>query len=302
MVFSTPTQRESSVSIAAYYPLIMLLFFASTASFAVWSGAYFLGITPKMEHIITWWFIVFGVYGVNRYTDIEDYLNDSTKRDFFMERKKYLFLAVSLLSASVLWLLAVGSLTIYHILCIYAGIAYSVPLFPWITPHLELRWVRLKEITFIKSFLVSLIIGTSFFAFYFMDKNIQVSRVEVLTLMIGSSLSMFINTVFCDIRDFVGDKASGVRTIPVVMNIRNTIIYFIVAPSIVWLLILFVLTVFSLISTPIFLFLLAILLYPVVYFGLYSTKKTPDKVTFLIADACVPVFAVGLVVLRVFVY
>lgn len=138
--------------------------FCVTAAFAMGSGAFLLGITPKIEYIITWWCIVFSVYGINRYTDNEDCFNDKAKRDFFAGRKRYLYFSIAILAASLFWLLATASLTLYHVVCIYAGIAYSVPLFPWVTKKIQLRWFRLKEIPFVKSFLVSSISGTSFFA------------------------------------------------------------------------------------------------------------------------------------------
>jgi 4-hydroxybenzoate polyprenyltransferase len=284
---------------ARYFPLMVLVFFASTASFAMWSGAFLLGIEPQMEYIITWWCIVFSVYGINRYTDIEDYLNDSAKRDFFVGRKKYLYFSVAILSGSLLWLLATGSLTLYHVLCVYAGIAYSVPLFPWITKKLQLRWVRLKEIPLVKSLLVSGIIGTSFFALYFMDKNIVVSKLEVTVLMVGSTLSMFINTVFCDIRDIVGDKAAGIKTLPVLLNAKKTIIYCLVFPSMVWVLTLTAFYSFSLISIPVLVFLIGITFYPAIYIGLYYKKTVPNRIIFIIADSCVLVFAIGLIALKI---
>jgi len=289
---------SSTCTIAEHLPLLMLIFFASTASFGMWAGSFFMGITPKIEHIMTWWLIVFGVYGINRYTDIEDYLNDLNKREFFIAQKNYLYLAILSLVISIFWLVAAGSLTLYHIICIYAGIAYSVPLFPWFSKTLKIKWIRLKEITFIKSILVSLIIGTSFFALYVMDKHVMINRVEIITLMIGSSLSMFINTIFCDIRDIVGDKAVGIKTIPVTMNIRNTIIYFILFPSILWFFLLVILFVFSCITFATFIFLLLIAAYPVLYIGLYFSKLIPENIISLIADSCVPVFATGLVFVR----
>jgi 4-hydroxybenzoate polyprenyltransferase len=280
------------------FPLLMLLYFASTAAFAVWTGAFFLGIVPNAGSIITWWCIVFAVYGINRYTDIEDYLNDSAKREFFVDRKKYLYFSIIILSGSLLWLLTTGSLTLYHVLCVYTGIAYSVPLFPWITGKTQLRWFRLKEVPFVKSFLVSFIMGTSIFALYFMDKNISVSRVELTVLMIGSMLSMFINTVFCDIRDIIGDKAVGIKTIPVLLTVQKTVAYCIAVPSAVWFLSLVILFSLSLISLPVLVFLIGIVLYPLLYLSLYYKKILPDRINFLIADSCVLVFSLGLIALK----
>lgn len=288
----------STDRISRYFPLLILFFFASTAAFAIWTGAFVLGISPKVEYIVTWWCIVFGVYGINRYTDIEDYLNDSAKREFFIGRKKYLYFSVAILAASLFWLLATGSLTLYHVVCIYAGIAYSVPLFPGVTKKFQLRWFRLKEIPFVKSLLVSFIIGTSFFALYFMEGNIAVSRLELIALMIGSILSMFINTVFCDIRDIVGDKAAGIKTIPVLLSAKKTIIYCLVVPSVVWFVFLIVFYSLSLISVPMLVFLVAVELYPVLYMWLYFKKMLPERIIFLIADSCVLVFAFGLIVLK----
>lgn len=298
MAVTALSSVSSANRISRYFPLMLLFFFASTAAFAVWSGGFLLGINPKVEYIITWWCIVFGVYGINRYTDIEDYLNDSAKRDFFIGRKKYLYFSVAILSASLFWLLATASLTLYHVVCIYSGIAYSVPLFPWVTKKIQLRWFRLKEIPFVKSFLVSSIIGTSFFALYFMDRNIAVSKLELTALMIGSILSMFINTVFCDIRDMIGDKAAGIKTIPVLLNTKATILYCMVAPSALWFVSLLFLCSLSLISVPVLLFLSGIAVYPVLYIGFYYKKILPDRITFLIADSCVFVFAIGLIVLK----
>ena len=278
-----------------FFPLVMLFFFSTTASLAVWAGAFFMGISPRVEHVITWAFIVFGVYGINRYTDIEDFINDPRTRLFFLSRKKYLYLALFLLFASVLWLLASNTFTLYHLLCIYAGIAYSVPLFPWIAKPFSIKWVRLKDITFVKSMLVSLIIGS-----YFMNKNIHVSRVTVIVLMIGSIFSLFVNTIFCDIRDVTGDKAAGIRTIPAVLNVRKTVQRFIIAPSSIWLITLITLFSLSIIRAATLIFLLFFIFFPAVYLGFYFNKTISERLSSIVADACVPLYAIGLIVLKAF--
>lgn len=283
---------------AKYYPLMILLFISSMASFALWSGAFLLGIQPKIEYLITTWGIVFGVYGINRYTDIEDYKNDSKKMKFFIDRKKYLYLSFILLFGSILWLLVAGSLQVFHVLCLYAGIAYSFPIFPLITKKFGIQWLRLKEITFVKSLLVAFLFGSSFFALYLNESNIVVTRIELTALLVASILSVFINTVFCDIRDVVGDKAAGVKTIPVLLNSKRTIIYCIAIPSAVWLSAIAILYSLSLIALPIMVFLICTMFYPAFYIGLYYIKILPERITFVIADSCLLVFAIGLIVLK----
>lgn len=280
-----------------YFHLAMLFFFAVTASFAVWSGAFFMGVTPRVEHIITWCFIVYAVYGINRYTDVEDYLNDSEKRSFFLDHKKYLYLAVSLLVISTLWLLISGLLTAYHIICTYAGIAYSIPIFPGISGKYTVKWVRLKEIPVVKNLLVSLILGTSFFAIYIFDSKIE-NYPDIIALIVGSSLTAFFNTLFCDVRDAVGDKAAGIKTIPTIYGIKQTIRKGIFLPSILWSTLLIVLLLNSILSLSIAVFLLLMAAYPVLYIYLYKLKFS-NKITFFVADACIPIYAIGLIILKI---
>lgn len=281
-----------------YFPLMVLLFIASTASFTLWSGAFLLGIHPKMVYLITTWCIVFGIYGINRYTDIEDYINDSGKREFFIGRRKYLYLSFTILFGSVLWLLAAGSLQLFHVLCLYTGIAYSFPIFPRVTKKIRIQWQRLKEIPFVKSVLVAFLFGSSFFALYFRESAISITRIELTTLMFASVLSVFINTVFCDIRDIVGDKAAGVKTIPVLLNSKRTIIYCITLPGLIWLATAIALYSLSFISLPIMGFIICVIAYPAFYMGIYYAKVLPDRITFLIADSCLLVFGIGLIVLK----
>lgn len=284
--------------VAQYFPVLILLYIASIASFTLWAGAFVLGIHPKIEYLITTACFVFGIYGINSYTDVEDFKNDSKKREFFIGRKKYLYISFAILFGSVLWLLAAGSLQLFHVLCLYSGIAYSFPVFPRITKKRGIQWLRLKEITYTKSLLVAILFGSSFFALYFRESAISITRLELSALMIASVFSVFINTVFCDIRDIVGDKAAGVKTIPVVLNAKRTLVYCITVPSAIWFATTMVLYSLSVISSPVLVFLICTMAFPAFYIGLYYIKILPDRITFLIADSCLLVFGLGLIVLK----
>ncbi len=298
----TKSLRLNSVRqglLSEYFPLFMLLFFSVTAATAPLSGAVFLGLAPNLGLILTWGFIVFGVYGINRYTDIEDHLNDTGKRDFFLANRFYFYLSVCFLAVSAIWLLVTGLITIYHVLSVYGGIAYSVPLFPWIAGKGKIRWLRLKEVPFLKSLLVSGIMGTSFFAFYLKESFSNIRAAEIILLMVAGSLSLFVNTVFCDIRDVVGDKAANIRTIPVLLGLKGTFLGCILFPSTILLIIAGLFHVLSLVSAPVAVLLYCTIGYPALYIYLYYKERFPRNLTFLIADSCVPLFALGLIIIGI---
>ncbi len=284
---------------SVFHPLGELVYLSIIATLTLFCGAVYLQCKIDLILILTFPFIVFGIYTINRYTDVEDILNDPDKRNYFDKNYLWLFISIFLFSLSIFVLLVTRKLTVYHLLLILAGVTYSVRIIPWVSKSGNAAFKRLKDIPFAKSSVVSIFLGSSFFLIYWqLYPDFIQNRTQVLLITFSFILGIFINTNFADLRDYIGDKAAGIPTIPVIIGKRNTYIFAMIIPGSLWLLVSGYLFYTYVISLEIFFFFILNLLYPVFYISLYHISKFPKKLVEPIADACVLVYALGLVVLR----
>lgn len=183
---------------------------------------YLQGISPSLPIIVVLAGVVFSVYNLNRKTDeAEDALNHGKRFEVTSRLEKPLFIAALLSYAIVLVIAAMSgpATVLVALIPLISGIFYSVPLLPrtW-------HYRRLKEIPAIKNIVVAGAWGLSF------------SLVPVF--MTGSSPSLVTGVVFLfifawtvigsvlpDIRDRDGDAATGVKTIPVILGVRETRVF-----------------------------------------------------------------------------
>ncbi len=282
------------------FPFFSLLFFGITSAMGLLSTSIFLGVPIDPLLTASFGAIVFCVYGINRYTDIEDMLNDPEKRVYFNHNRYLLPSIIALLSLTLLGLYMSGKLMPFHFFITGIGAAYSIPLIPIWTSTKKFKRVRLKDLTFAKSLTVSVTLGSSFFIINWLAHPSEIGR-PLLTLltMFSGMLVIYVNTNFCDIRDVVGDRAEAIPTIPVRYGVRKTILYTALMPTIIWLSVVAVLWFFQLISSSLVLFYVFNAAYPGVYFLLYFSQRLGKKTTTVIADLSVFFFCIGLLLLRV---
>lgn len=279
-------------------PVFVLCYLSAIATFAFICGAVYLGCPIDYHLILTSFVIVFSVYAINRFTDKEDIINDLNKRLFFDKNPIILVISIALLIVSVFTLMLFNKLTLFHILIIASGIAYSYKVIPAITKNRVVHFLRIKDIIFAKSVIVSIIWGASFFAISWTIYPTYIKDpTEIIIFIISCTIATFVNTNFADIRDYSGDSAFNIPTLPVHFGIKNTYIYAMIIPSLLWFIVVITLSLMGLIRMQALMFLLINLFFPLVYILGYTTKSISEKLIEPCADAYIGVYALGLLVL-----
>lgn len=279
-------------------PVLSMMFLPSAAILVSASATLYMGAPLDPIVLITAWAIVFGIYGLNRFTDVEDMVNNPEKRIFFKSHPGILITAVATMVISTLLLLFTHRFTIVHFFMLFVGTAYSLRIIPILDKKGRIIFKRLKEIPFLKSGTVAVIWGISFFMINLaLYPHLQSNNFEIVLLMISFTLVTFVNTNFLDIPDLIGDRATGIPTVPARYGIKNTIIYTVLLPSLLWLGIILYFFCAGTISNTITIFLLVNVLFPVFYIGCYFSNFLPQKTIGIAADSCAFVFSIGLLCL-----
>ena len=280
-----------------FEPLIILLFLAFVSASGLVSAAVFMGNPIDWVLVFSFACITFAIYCVNRYTDREDAINKKDHSSFFLKFEIILWISVILLVFSSALLLLSKKLTWYHVFITVVGLAYSVKIVPCVKDD-QFLWTRLKDICIVKSVVVALIWGTSFFLINWCVYPEYVKHTLNLFMLMGNfSVATFTATVFTDIRDTEGDRIANVPTIPARFGITNTFKYAIVLPSLIFGLLSLILTYYHLLSIPMLCFFLINLCYPVVYVKIYYSGKCPLGLVEPLVDTCFVIFSLGLVLL-----
>jgi 4-hydroxybenzoate polyprenyltransferase len=243
---------------------------------------------------------VFGIYVINRFTDIEDIINNPEKRLFFTQHSFLLPFAIILISGSTLLLLVSGKFTLFHLILIICGITYSVKLIPYFSKNKTIRYIRIKDIPYAKTLVLSLLWGNAFFVINWLVYPASVTDPSLLVLIIISwTIQIIMNTLFSDIRDCRGDKAVGVRTIPVVLGIKRTYVYFFILPGVLWFFTIIYLLLTHTIPLGLGILFFALLFYPLVYVAAFYAKRFPKTYVDFLIESDIIILSVGLIVLSV---
>lgn len=204
----------------AFYFLIYSSIYLSIA------GAAMVYISCTMQHIpcspsllAIMFLATFSVYNINRKTDEkEDAINHSDRYSFTSRYGKVLFT-----SAILTYILAIALALCYGVktalisaIPLICGILYSIA---WLPKKFKYR--RLKEIPFVKNLVVAFAWASTpaLLPVYSSSSN---AAIATLVVIIFFFTLVFINSVIFDLRDTEGDAASGVKTIPVLLGLSNT--------------------------------------------------------------------------------
>jgi len=178
-----------------------------------------LGLPHYLGAYIICFLMIFAMYNMNRYSDInEDIVTHPNRYSFTMKYRKYIELSAIL---AVLISLIIGylrnlSIVFIILLPLVLAILYS---FRWIPKNL-FRYQRLKDVPLVKNILIAFcwaIIVWVVIAYSWSEFNIAAISVAIIIFT-----RFFINTVMFDIRDTHGDKKHGTHTLPVLIGVKNT--------------------------------------------------------------------------------
>lgn len=190
----------------------------ATAFFITFIGHLLLGLKPNLQICSAAFLLCFSVYSLNKLTDVDEDAINMPERGGFLAGKRRLVLYTSLgahiLSILLIFLvkpLAVPILFVPHAV----NAIYGTKLIPGVP--------RLKDIPVVKSMSVALSWGllTTFLSAIDM---VVISWKLIALVFYFVMVKMFINTVLYDIRDVGGDRETGIRTMPVILGTRNTVV------------------------------------------------------------------------------
>ncbi len=195
------------------------LFLGTAAAGMAYTSCFIQGI-PCTSHIaVVMFLIVFSVYNLNRKTDeAEDALNHERRFRFTKKFERHLFIAALGAYLLALIIAASHSPAAFCVVTIplVSGILYSVPVLP--------KWCgyrRLKEIPVMKNIVVS---AAWALAFSLVPVYLGTSAPGAGSLIVLLFIFCwtFVGSVLPDIRDRVGDSATGVATIPVLVGVARS--------------------------------------------------------------------------------
>ncbi len=215
-----------------------LAFMISTSLFLAFSGVFKLylsfvlyGIEPQWNLLLTTFFLVFSVYGLNKLTDLgEDEINNPERVGYIKRIAKALKYAIilSLILAIVLSALTSLWAILVVLFPIVSGALYSIRISP--------KYPRLKDITGVKNLIIATTWanGTTFLP-YLVVGGVSLSKVALIYYFFF--MKSMINTILFDLRDIEGDSANGIKTIPVKLGFKKSKVLLIALNStfILWL-------------------------------------------------------------------
>ncbi|EGQ43806.1 MAG: 4-hydroxybenzoate polyprenyltransferase related protein [Candidatus Nanosalina sp. J07AB43] len=158
----------------------------------------------------------FGVYAMNRKSDIEE---DEANLEFGgpdLAEKTYKVGIISLF-LSIITALMMGT-KIFAVTIAFISIlsAYSFRLFPS-----SFRYRRLKEIPLVKNMVVGFSLGLLWISGGVSSLSGSSPNL-VLGIFLFLSIRVFIGSVIPDIRDIEGDRKAGITTLPVALGVDRT--------------------------------------------------------------------------------
>lgn len=192
------------------------LFLAISGTFKLYLSFMLYGTEPRVNLLLTTFFLVFSVYGINKLTDLkEDEINNP-------ERVKYIKKVVGIFKYSILlsFILAIilSALTSFWAIFvvmfpIFSGVLYSIRVSP--------RYPRLKDITGVKNLIIALTWanGTTFLPYLTLT---HVDGLKVALIYYFFFMKSIINTMLFDLRDIEGDRANGIKTVPVKLGFEKS--------------------------------------------------------------------------------
>lgn len=206
---------------------IQKLFFTITVSsifigiagfFLVYLGFFFLGLNPCILTCSSAALMTFGVYNLDKLTDSdEDKVNTPERERFFSGRRNLAKLSsVGAYALAIILMILSKPLAVPIILSpVMANAIYASRLHPGVP--------RLKDIPIMKNITVAFIWATGGALLPALSLSHE-QYIPIAMIFFFMAVKMFINTVLYDVRDLKGDGENGVKTMPIILGERKTLV------------------------------------------------------------------------------
>lgn len=182
-----------------------------------------LGITFDVFSTIMVFFTAFAVYSLNRYSDTEvDEINVPTRKKF---SDKWGWIITTFALTGFFFVLSYAFIknlpSFYVSLTVFSfGILYSFPVFPvWVKEWFDVS--RLKDCWKIKNSLLGIANG-SFVLIPVLNAHFPINA-TVVFLFVFIFIRFFIISTIFDLRDTEGDKKIELKTIPILLGKKKTV-------------------------------------------------------------------------------
>ncbi|MGB9902980.1 UbiA family prenyltransferase [Methanothrix sp.] len=192
------------------------LFIGGTGFFKTYMASLLLGIEPSMTICFAVFLVSFSVYTLDKLVDLDRDVSNMPARKQFLYSRRRIFLALALsayLAATLIMAYVRPAALPLVFVPVIANAFYGMRLLPWLP--------RLKDIPVMKNVVVGsawAVVTVLIPVFYSGYSN---SWIPVLYFIF---IKTFIDTVLYDIRDLAGDRISGVRTMPVILGEKLTVL------------------------------------------------------------------------------
>lgn len=200
------------------------LFVGATGFFQTYVGFVLLGLVPDFRICFAMFLMTFSLYSLNKLTDIKEDGVNMPERLRFLEGKKKLIIAYS--SAAYLLCMVLAALDqpsslLIVLVPLAANAAYGSRLIPGAP--------RLKDIPVMKNLVVAISWALTTALLPAAHTMYAVSGIAIVLYFM--LVKAFVNTALYDVRDIVGDKENGVRTMPVLIGQKKTVALLLVLNS-----------------------------------------------------------------------
>jgi 4-hydroxybenzoate polyprenyltransferase len=193
------------------------LFVGITGFFQTFTGYLLLGVPPNIQICSAVFLMTFGLYSLNKITDIKEDAINMPERINFLRGRRNLAIAYSIVAYLLCILLTFldnpSSIVVVFIPFI-ANALYGSRLIPGLP--------RLKDIPVMKNVIVAVswaLTTTLLPAAHIMSEKFTVALILYFMLV-----KAFVNTALYDVRDVKGDRENKIRTIPVIVGPKKTIL------------------------------------------------------------------------------
>ncbi|MEA1905934.1 MAG: UbiA family prenyltransferase [Euryarchaeota archaeon] len=227
-----------------------------------------LEVPPKPILLCAMFFVIYSVYSLNKVTDQEEDAVNMPERSALVQGNEKILLilaVVAYIMALFLGWLASPFASLILLVPIVLGIAYSKDILSIIGIP------RLKDILFVKSFVVALSWAT---CVALLPSLYLESLAKLWFIFPFFFIKVFINTVLFDVRDVTGDAMNGVTTVPVVIGVSWTKRLLLTLQSLLALWTVLFLTLFNDYS----LVLIASMIYGYLYILYFCTENNRNKI------------------------
>jgi len=201
------------------------IFLSLGASLTTYMSTLILNLKFDLGLFLASFLITFSIYNFNRKTDEkEDFISYPERFSFVVKYSKYLF-GGALISCILAILIALSrgiETAIVLIIPLAIATLYGVS---WVPKSLnkKVKFRRFKEIPIFKDLLVAL----GWFAIPFLTVYYWSGSITIATWLIALFIfiRIYIGATVFDVRDIIGDKLTGIKTLPVLIGEKKTMFF-----------------------------------------------------------------------------